>query len=146
MANPRDYQSLGADVADLDQAAFDRLVDAEAMFTSGRHAATIAMGVYCLEITLKARICRRLDLPKLPRPFEIHDLDGLLTLSGLTARLNAAAVGVCYNWLEILKIAPKLNGLRYLPDSNWTVQEAQDFLDQLRTPPEGILIWLSTQP
>jgi hypothetical protein len=30
------------------------------------------MGVYALEIQLKVRTCQRLNLLKLPRPFEIH--------------------------------------------------------------------------
>jgi hypothetical protein len=146
MPSTRDYQSPGAILADLDRAALDRLADADAMFLSGRPAAAISMGVYGLEISLKARICRKLDLARLPRPFEIHDLEGLLTLSGLAARMKTAPSGVQLNWDVILLLASKINELRYSPDSNWTQRQAQDFLERLRNPPEGVLTWLTTQP
>jgi hypothetical protein len=71
------FATLGANVADLQAAAADRLQDAELLHANGRFASAIAMGVYSLEIHLKARICVKLNLAALPRPFEIHDLEGL---------------------------------------------------------------------
>jgi len=46
--------------------------------------------LYALEICLKARICKKLDQPKLPTAFEIHDIDGLLLLAGLARRQGLA--------------------------------------------------------
>ena len=51
-AGPK-FSTLGADVADLQAAAADRLLDAEALFAAGRFASAIAMGLYSLEIQLK---------------------------------------------------------------------------------------------
>jgi hypothetical protein len=69
MAGEANFTKLRALVADLEVAASDRLLDAEALLASGRFASAIAMGVYSLEIHLKARICRKLNLPALPKPF-----------------------------------------------------------------------------
>ena len=145
MSSVRDFRVLGANLVDLDQAALDRLTDAEVLIESGRPAAAISMGLYCIEIALKARICRNLDLIQLPRPFEIHDLGGLLVLTGLSHRMKTAADRIQYNWLGLTDMAVKINDLRYSPDANWSIQEAQDLLEQLRNPVDGVLQWLSTQ-
>jgi hypothetical protein len=76
------FSTLGTQVNDLEAAATDRLLDAEALFAAGRFASAVAMGVYALEIQLKVLICRRLNLTALPRAFEIHDIESLLVLSG----------------------------------------------------------------
>jgi hypothetical protein len=74
MAGGSKLSTLGALVSDLQVAAADRLLDAEALLAAGRYAAAIAIGVYSLEIYLKVRICQTLNLPALPKLFEIHDL------------------------------------------------------------------------
>jgi hypothetical protein len=71
------FSTTGTLSTDLQIAAQDRLFDAEALFSAGRFASTIAMGVYSLEIHLKVLICKRLNLSALPKPFETHDLEGL---------------------------------------------------------------------
>ena len=48
-------------------------------------------GIYASEIYLKVRACKKLDLDELPRAFELHDLDGLLVVSGLSRRLEQQA-------------------------------------------------------
>ena len=148
MARDRSYAKLGTDVADLDAAAGERLLDAEALFAGGRYASSVALGLYALEIALKAKTCRRLDLGGLPRPFEIHELDELLVLCGLSRRLDDPQfLKVKANWDSIvIGQAPHVNDLRYLPGQHVTRVEAEDFLRQLRDPPDGVLPWLSTQP
>ncbi|MFI5387504.1 MAG: hypothetical protein ACHQ50_15455 [Fimbriimonadales bacterium] len=127
-------------------AATDRLQDAEVLFAQGRFASSIAMGVYSLEIHLKALICKRLNLKALPIAFEIHDLDGLLVLCGLQAACNSAPAAVQQNWTDISDKASKINDFRYLPSSNWNQTLALAFLQQLRDPPDGVLPWLLAQP
>jgi hypothetical protein len=146
MAGASPYRTLRARLADLQAAASDRLLDAEALYAAGRYASSIAMGIYSLEIALKVRICQRLGLTALPKPFEIHDLDGLLILSGLSAAKDAASAVVQSNWDFVTDPALDINDLRYLASGGWTQAQAQDFLRQLRDPPDGILPWLAAQP
>ena len=146
MNGPRSFTSLGASAQDLDTASAERLLDAQALHAAGRWASSIAMGLYSLETRLKARICRQLDLLRLPRPFEIHELDGLLLLSGLSRRLNQrSARPVKRNWNEVKKLAKDLNDLRYKPDPRWSQTLADDVLKWLVDPKEGVLPWIASQ-
>jgi hypothetical protein len=147
MAKDRSYARLGAAEVDLLAAAAERLADADALLEKGRFASTIVLGLYALEITLKAKICHRLNLTHLPRPFEIHELDELLNLSGLSKRLDEpAAIRVKANWnLIVTGPALHVNDLRYLPGAHVTQAQGDLFLQQLRNLPDGILPWLIAQ-
>ena len=97
--NPQGFTKFGATVAELDLAWPDRLADAEVLLAGGRHGLAIATGLYALEVRLKVLIGRRLDLDKLPRAFETHDLVSLLLLAGLSRRnLRKPARGVKQSW------------------------------------------------
>jgi hypothetical protein len=147
MAGDRSYTSKRAKATDLDIASKDRLAEAEELRKAGRYASAIAMGLYALEIRLKERICRRLDLTQLPTPFEIHDLDGLLVLAGLSRRISSKpARPIKKNWNEIVKQSKKLNALRYEPSSSWTQPDADAFFLQLTDPTAGVLPWILSQP
>jgi hypothetical protein len=140
------FATLGAQLTDLKVAALDRLEDAERLLAAGRFASAIAMGIYSLEIHLKVRICQKLNLRALPRPFEIHELEGLLVLSGLRAAYDSAPAAVQKNWEDVARQAIGINELRYLPNVNWTEAGSLTFLQQLRDPPDGVLPWLLAQP
>jgi hypothetical protein len=129
-------------VADLQQAAADRLHDADALFAAGRYASAISMGVYSLEIHLKVRICQTLNLTALPRLFEIHELEGLLVMTGL----QAAPHPIRQNWADVAAEADRINEMRYSPSANWSQLKAQTFLQKLRDPPDGVVPWLLAQP
>jgi hypothetical protein len=146
MAGGSTFSKPGAPVADLQLAAVDRLQDADALFAAGRYASAIAMGVYALEIHLKIRTCHRLNLVRLPKAFEIHELDGLLVLTGLQAARDAASQAVQDNWQIVADMAILINDLRYQPSAKWTQSDAQAFLQSLRDPPDGVLPWLLAQP
>jgi hypothetical protein len=146
MAGEFRFTRLGTTLADLDAAWNDRLLDAQAMRVSGRTAASIMFGVYSLEIYLKARICRKLALTQLPKAFEIHDLDGLLMLSGLFQKTQAkSARGMKANWTFIVRTSERLNEMRYSPDDRWTSSDAATFFEQLTGEPDGVLTWLRRQ-
>jgi hypothetical protein len=146
MAGGSKLSTPGALLLDLQLGAADRLLDADALSAAGRHASAIAMGVYSLEIYLKARICQRLNLTALPRLFEIHDLEGLLVMTGLQAARNAAPHPVQQNWVDITAEAARIHDLRYLPAATRNQSDAQTFLQKLRDPPDGVLPWLLAQP
>ena len=84
----RTFTKLGESLADLEAAWQDRLADAEALFAAGRNAGAIVTGLYALEIRLKVAVCKRLDLERLTKSFEIHDLPALLLLAGWSRRID----------------------------------------------------------
>jgi hypothetical protein len=137
------FARLGQSLADLEQAWQDRLADAEALPAAGRNALAIATGLYAVEIRLKTVICLRLDLEQLPRAFEVRDLPGLLTVAGLSRRIERKpAKGVRTSWDAVVALASRLNDFRYKPDAGWTAEQARKFFRQLRDPPHGVLLWL----
>src|SRR5262249_10514213 len=93
------------------------------------------------------KICYRLDLDSLPKAFEIHDLDGLLVLTGLKRRLDQARHRrVKANWDKLALFKEKhVNELRYLPAAQSTREQAQDVLNWLHLAPYGVLLWLDQQ-
>ena len=66
------------------QGALRRIAFLDADFVMRSFASAIAMGIYSLEIHLKVRICQKLNLQHCRRPFEIHDLEGLLVIAGFS--------------------------------------------------------------
>ena len=148
MGSERSYASLGeASVGDLSQAWEARLLDAETLLAAGRFPSAVAMGVYALEICLKARICARLEVPLLPKAFEIHDLKGLLLLSGLSHRLEVnEARPTRRSWGEITRTAGLVADHRYRPNSVLGRSEAEAFFVQLNDPSSGVLPWILSQP
>lgn len=147
MAGAHPFTKPGGTARDLDRASNERLDDAEALFVAGRYAAAIAMGLYALEIRLKVVICKKLDLPALPRGFETHDLGALLVLTGLSNEIKSVKRprAIARNWDALLAVSKRAEDLRYKPDPNWDGQEAGLFLERLRNPPAGVLLWLSRQ-
>ena len=146
MAAGSKFSNLRARSGDLQVAAADRLLDAEALFAAGRFASAVAMGVYALEIQLKVLICKRLNLSALPKAFEIHELESLLVLSGLQSVRDSAHTDVTFNWERIVSRSLQINELRYSASTNWSQTDAVDFFQQLRDPPHGVLPWLQSQP
>jgi hypothetical protein len=143
MAGERSFAKLGASRADLESAWQDRLKEAEILLQARRPAAAMAAAFYTLEIFLKVLICRRLDLPSLPKAFEIHDLESLLTLAGLSQKLKAKGGKIQKNWESVCELVPLLNDLRYSPEARWTQADAEKFFDQLTHPKTGLLAWLT---
>ncbi len=142
----RAFSNLGAKVGDLESAWRDRLIDAEHLMNADRYSTAISMGLYALEILLKSRICLRLDLRQLPKPFEIHDLSGLLVLSGHSRSINKKiARRVKTNWVQVEKMSRELLKLRYQPNTMKTRQMAEDFFAQLKAEPDGVIPWISSQ-
>jgi hypothetical protein len=148
MANERRFDKFRAKLPDLEIAAEDRLNDATALFNSHRYASAIAMGLYAVEISLKVAICKILDLDALPQPFEIHELDGLLILAGLSKRLNSSTnTEVRANWDQVTGNSSQynLNDLRYLPAANSTDAQASEFLRCINDESTGVLPWIKSQ-
>lgn len=143
------YSSPGESLSNLQAAYLDRLGEANELFALGRYGSAIALGLYALEIYLKVRICLRLDLPALPKPFQVHELDSLLVLSGLQARMDRLGNHPTkIHWGELSTSSMKAihsNELRYQPNANWSRSEAATVLHRIQDPTEGVLTWLLAQ-
>jgi hypothetical protein len=147
MAAGRSIKTPGANVSDLEKSSGDRLDDSRTLIVAGRSATAIAAGIYALEIHLKVLICKHLDILHLPRAFEIHDLEELLILTGLSRKLESHPDNqLLRNWADIVGLSTKLNDLRYSPGSNWPIHQAEAFMIWLDDPDHGVLTWLTTGP
>ena len=147
MPGEPNYLRLRANLTELQAAWQDRLNDSNVLLSASRPGSAIAMAVYALEIYLKTRICRRLDLTQLPIAFEVHQLDGLLVLSGLSKRLKAnPKAKVNQNWEQLLTASSQITDYRYMPDATWTSIEAGAMLVCLTDPNDGVIPWLDKLP
>ncbi len=138
------FAKLHTKLADLRIAHEERLKEAKSLLRRGAFGSAIAYGIYAVEIYLKVRICETLDLEALPRAFQIHDLDGLLVLSGLRRRMDALGTSpIKANWDELTTL--DVSDFRYKPANSWTSEQAKKILDQIDHPKEGVLRWLKKQ-
>jgi hypothetical protein len=83
--------------ADLKKLARARIKDAKALLKAGRYDGAIYICGYAVEVGLKLRICKTLKWASFPektaefssyKSFKTHDLDVLLHLSGIEARIK----------------------------------------------------------
>lgn len=102
--------------------------------------------IYALEILLKVKICERLELDYLPAAFEIHDLEGLLVMSGLSKKLMNSdhPPALQRNWDSLRRISGKVNiELRYSGTSK-SQEDTLNILGQVNGE-EGLIPWLVEQ-
>lgn len=131
--------------SNLDTAWQDRMADAKALLASNRPAAAIACGLHAREIRLKVLVYKNHDLNYLPTPVQIHDPQELFVLAGLSQRIDQPHLkNVKYSWDQVVLRAGSLNDLRYKPDANIKLPDANHFLEWLDDPNDGVLPWLST--
>lgn len=141
---PRRLTDLGARKEDLEAAARDRLRDAFALQRAKRYSACIVSCLYALEISLKAIICKRLETEQLPQAFEIHDLEGLLMLTGLRRKLfNNSDLHA--NWSILQSLSKELNDIRYRPGRSSDKPKAKAAVAALTKSEKGVLSWLKRQ-
>ncbi len=146
----RGFAQIGAEAVHLARASADRFRDAEVLLGADRFASAIVMGIYALEIRLKVNVCNRLDLDGLPMAFQIHNLADLLTLAGLSRRLERVAyLRVKANWDFVISKygESQINNLRYGNHGEVDRADAAGLLQRIghTDPGEGLLRWLSIQ-
>jgi HEPN domain-containing protein len=96
---------------DLEAIARSRLREAKALFKSRHYDGAAYLCGYAIELALKARICRHLKWNGFPenqqeskwsQGLKTHDLDALLELSGVQARIKSTYVSdwsaISGNW------------------------------------------------
>jgi HEPN domain-containing protein len=103
---------------DLRKIARARLKDAGGLYQNRRYDGAVYLCEYAVEAMLKARICRTLKWEGFPstrsefqsyQSFRTHDLDVLLTLSGIEAKIKTQYPD---EWSIVNKWSPEI---RYRP-------------------------------
>lgn len=91
-----------------------RLKDAQALLDAGRYDGAIYLGGYVVEIALKNKICKTLKWSGFPQTnkefqgyqsFKTHDLNVLLSLSGMEAQIKTNYVT---EWSAVIIWDPEL--------------------------------------
>lgn len=92
-------------ILEIKELAWQKLNDAEVLLNSGRPDAAFYVGGYTVELLLKARICKTLQIDhfydfeepsekllskEAYRPFRVHDLEQLMVLSGVYSDFKVA--------------------------------------------------------
>jgi hypothetical protein len=110
---------------DLKDLALLRLREAEALFAAGLYDGSAYLCGYVVELALKARICRLLGTSDYPstgeykRVYAVHDLDQLLFLAGLRAKMNVSNQPLFTNWSLVVPWNPER---RSDPSARWNVK------------------------
>ena len=116
---------------------------------------------YCVELHLKARICELLDLPDLfldaeasatnqassshaqvGKLFKLHELTKLVSLAGLSRKLEHEVVGnpsLIANWSVIKKWKETK---RYSPPGSIDKIAVERLIDSIENPQTGFLQWM----
>lgn len=134
------YQTL-KDLAQL------RLREAEALFAAGLYDGCAYLAGYVVELALKARICKLLDVDVYPdsgnlsRAYAVHDLDQLLLLAGLRKSLDPGNKALFNNWSTAAPWKPER---RYASPGIVQKHDAEDILNAIRDIGNGVLTWIMT--
>jgi len=114
-------------IKDMKAISKARLRDALVLSTGKRYEGAIYLCGYALELALKARICRTLKWAGFPdtnmefesyKTFKTHDLDVLLHLSGIEAKIKTAFLA---EWSAVAQWDPES---RYNPIGSATQADA----------------------
>ena len=134
--------------AELKELAKTRLREARALFDCGLYGGSYYLAGYVVELSLKARICRLLDMEDYPesgdlsRSFKIHKLDDLLRLAGLERRFEKAKMAnpkLLTNWSLVTEWK---EDFRYKPVGSSAKLRAQDTIAALEDKNDGIFTWI----
>ena len=133
---------------ELKQLARMRLREAKVLFNEGFHDGACYLAGYVIELALKARICKILDLTEYPqsgeisRAFKTHRYDDLFKLSGLERKFNDA-IGtnppLLMNWSLLTKWTEEF---RYRPIGSSSKKDAEKVINALDNPKDGVFTWI----
>ena len=132
---------------ELKDLALLRLLEAETLFEAGLYDGAEYLSGYVVELALKARICRVLDLDEYPekgelkRVYAVHDLDQLLLLAGLRKAVDPANKPFFDNWSTASLWKPER---RYDAAGTVTREDAESALNAIRDTTNGVLTWIKT--
>lgn len=133
---------------ELKELARTRLKEARALYNSGLYDGASYLAGYVVELALKARICKLLDLDKYPetgeaaRSFKTHKLDDLLRLAGLQRKFDQAKASnpnLLTHWSLVTEWSEQF---RYNPVGSSPRIRAREIIAALEDPIDGIFTWL----
>lgn len=125
-----------------------RLKETKALFEKDLYDGVNYLYGYVIELALKARICRILDLPDYPesgdigKSFKIHKLPILIKLAGLEKKFEEAQKNnpkLLSNW-SILSQWSETN--RYSPVGTSLKRRAKKIIDAIEDKNDGVLTWI----
>ncbi len=131
----------------LKDLALLRLREAEALFAADLYDGAKYLSGYVVELALKARVCRILDVDEYPekgalkRVYAVHDLDQLLLLAGLRKAVDPTNKPLFDNWSTAALWKPER---RYDAAGTVTRADAEDILNAIRDTKNGVLTWIKT--
>ena len=132
---------------DLKKLAETRLIEAKALFDRELFDGSRYLAGYCIELALKARICKLLGLDEYPsgdftKTFWTHKFDTLIILSGLFKDLRKEQEenerfksywSVATKWTE---------EYRYYPVGSGEKMKVEDLLKAIDDKDNGVLAWI----
>jgi HEPN domain len=134
--------------AELKELARTRLKEAKTLYDSGLYDGASYLAGYVVELALKARICKILDLNMYPetgeiaRSFKTHKLDDLIRLAGLQRKFDRAKASnpsLLTNWSLVTTWSEQF---RYNPVGSSPRVRAGEIIAALDDPMDGIFTWL----
>lgn len=133
---------------ELKKLAKTRLLEAKALFDKGLYDGACYLAGYVIELALKARVCRILDIVDYPdsgeisRLFKTHKYDDLVKLSGLERKFEEAKKSnpsLLTNWSVVTKWSEEF---RYRPVGTNPMKHVQEIINALENPKDGIFTWI----
>ena len=118
--------------SELESIAKARIEDAEILYESARYDGAIYLCGYGVEIAFKARICRTLKWSGYPstrsefenyQSFKTHDLDVLLKLSGIEAKIKKSFLT---DWSIVATWDPEI---RYKPIGSANEEDVKSMIE-----------------
>jgi len=120
-----------------------RLKEATILLENKQYDGCIYLAGYVIELALKARICKILDLDTFPDypSFKTHKYDDLITLSGLEKAFDNERKNSAFNknWV---KFSNWNVSIRYSTMSTNNEKIAKEMISALVTDNNGILTWI----
>jgi len=133
---------------ELKKMATTRLAESKALINSGLFDGACYLAGYVVELALKARICKLLDIDlypdkgKISSAYKIHDLADLIILAGLENKFKTAKhnnVNLDINWSVIASWSEQY---RYSSIGTNPKERAEEIIEALVDPKDGVFIWI----
>jgi len=124
-----------------------RLKEVKVLHKSHLYDGASYLSGYVIELALKARICKILDLDypdtgDVSRSFKTHKLENLIKLGGLSNKfdreLNTNS-DFKTNWSLIITWSEEF---RYRPTGTHSQKDVEDLIEAIENPNNGILTWI----